>query len=1152
MKTKIVHLTMLFVLLALAAMIVPLAPAQAMSDVPCDATALINAIQGAVNAGGTQSLSLAASCTYTLTAVNNGADTRDANGLPVIANNVSLTIVGNGATIQRDANAPQFRILSIDAGSTLLLSSLTIRGGRGVDGSQTHLPGPGGGIFNRGTLDISFSNILENHAGDGLRSKQPGAVGGGIANDGTLILAYSNVTSNVSGDGDDGKIGATGGDGGGIYNVGNATITNSAIYGNKSGAGGDGTTKNGGRAGYGAGIMHFEGQLILANSTVSGNKGGKGGKSNSGQAGLGGSGGGLAAQKGNVTITNSTIAKNKSGAPNGAGAGIYAFGTVKLQNTIVADNAPSANCYGNIKNVTNNLDTGTSCGFGSNNDSKSNADPNLEPLASNGAGTLSHAFKKPSDAYNKGKDSVCNSDPINGQDQRGMSRSQGKHCDIGAFELQVSQPTPTATHTPTLAPTNTPTPSPTPTQPTGGDGGALDFDGTEDFVEIGTYANLLLNDDLTLEIWAKPDSFNDESTLITRAVEGDGDASTNYSYYFYITAAKKLGLFWEWGTGAPDTEITLTSSVAASINPGEWHHFAVTRNATGSQVRFYVDGVELGPAQSFTTLPTGGSSGRTVIGANPFATYTTHHFDGHLDEARIWNIVRTPAEIQANLYQQPNVASSGLVAYYKFDEPSGQTVSDATTPAENGTLGKTSSVATDDPTRVTSTTPGGDCAGPSDGRVSCWKGENNANDSVGTNNGTLEGSVTFVEGKVGQAFNFDGTTADVRVPASSSLNVGSANGLTIAAWVNPTTLAQRSPLVEWSNNGTYGADFWMSVTDVIPGGVNGNLYANLTSFAHGTQYVVQTTGAVLTANSWNHVVFTYNKTNGNVAIYVNGVASSVSSSNLGIVTPDTSFDMYLARRVAGQAPAARLSGKMDEVQIWNRALTAQEISSMVGTGDCAGPSDGRVSCWKGDNNANDSVDTNNGTVQGGATYAAGKVGQAFSFDGVDDYVQVADHASLRPTQFTVAGWFNATAFAGQPGGNAIIAHGASGSGTLGEYHDTYFLGFYESKPQFQTFTTVTGNHNLPGPNVIPTGQWHHLAATFESGAKKLYLDGTLIASETVSGSLVYETPIPITIGQDWNIGAPSNNVMFNGLLDEVQVWNRALTAQEILDLYNAQ
>ncbi len=63
------------------------------------------------------------------------------------------------------------------------------------------------------------------------------------------------------------------------------------------------------------------------------------------------------------------------------------------------------------------------------------------------------------------------------------------------------------------------------------------------------------------------------------------------------------------------------------------------------------------------------------------------------------------------------------------------------------------------------------CMGPSNGRVSCWAGESNANDSVGINDGTTQGGATYATGKDGEAFSFNGTTGHILVPDSSSLDV---------------------------------------------------------------------------------------------------------------------------------------------------------------------------------------------------------------------------------------------------------------------------------------------------------------------------------------------------------------------------------------------
>ncbi len=73
--------------------------------------------------------------------------------------------------------------------------------------------------------------------------------------------------------------------------------------------------------------------------------------------------------------------------------------------------------------------------------------------------------------------------------------------------------------------------------------------------------------------------------------------------------------------------------------------------------------------------------------------------------------------------------------------------------------------------------------------MSWWRGEGNADDSAGPNNGVAQNGVTYVPGVIGQAFNFNGTTSDVLIPTSTTLNL--ADGFTIALWINlPTGVAQ--------------------------------------------------------------------------------------------------------------------------------------------------------------------------------------------------------------------------------------------------------------------------------------------------------------------------------------------------------------------------
>src|SRR6185437_2325456 len=105
-------------------------------------------------------------------------------------------------------------------------------------------------------------------------------------------------------------------------------------------------------------------------------------------------------------------------------------------------------------------------------------------------------------------------------------------------------------------------------------------------------------------------------------------------------------------------------------------------------------------------------------------------------------------------------------------------------------------------------TNSGDCTPPPRGLVAWWRAENNADDSVGGNNGTINGAVGFRAGEVGQAFNFTNGENGVLVPASPSLNVQS---FTIEAWINPTDVSDFHPILE------YGADTGLAPVQFLYG-----------------------------------------------------------------------------------------------------------------------------------------------------------------------------------------------------------------------------------------------------------------------------------------------------------------------------------------------
>jgi len=219
------------------------------------------------------------------------------------------------------------------------------------------------------------------------------------------------------------------------------------------------------------------------------------------------------------------------------------------------------------------------------------------------------------------------------------------------------------------------------------------------------------------------------------------------------------------------------------------------------------------------------------------------------------------------------------------------------------------------------------------GLVAWWPGEGNASDFVGTNNGVFVGAVAIVPGKVGQALRLNGLDTSVHVPASTGLDVGAGIGFTIEAWISPTDLATQRPIAEWeAPGGGFGVHFWLSAT--TGGGGAGALFANLVDTS-GNYHYLSSVPALLRNNTWQHVALTYDKASGRAGIWLDG--GSVASANLGTFVPQTTSALNLGLRTSY---GPRFAGSMDEVSLYNRALTANEMQAIYqagGGGKCKGP-----------------------------------------------------------------------------------------------------------------------------------------------------------------------------------------------------------------------
>jgi subtilase family serine protease len=207
--------------------------------------------------------------------------------------------------------------------------------------------------------------------------------------------------------------------------------------------------------------------------------------------------------------------------------------------------------------------------------------------------------------------------------------------------------------------------------------------------------------------------------------------------------------------------------------------------------------------------------------------------------------------------------------------------------------------------------------------------------------------------------------------------------------------------------------------------------------------------------------------------------------------------------------------------------------------NCSPLPSGAVGWWKAEGNADDVLGVNNGVLQNGATFSSGLIGQAFSFDGVDDYVSI--NRSIQD-DFTIEFWLNTTQIVGTDSGQWYEGRGLV-DGEVQTVTNDFGVTLKNGKVLFGV-----GNPDVTiRSGFVADGNWHHVAATRlrSTGQMKLYIDGIQVASAN-AGTQSLTTPPRITLGQ---VQVDGNR--FQGKLDEVSIYDRPLSPTEIQSIFNA-
>jgi hypothetical protein len=210
---------------------------------------------------------------------------------------------------------------------------------------------------------------------------------------------------------------------------------------------------------------------------------------------------------------------------------------------------------------------------------------------------------------------------------------------------------------------------------------------------------------------------------------------------------------------------------------------------------------------------------------------------------------------------------------------------------------------------------------------------------------------------------------------------------------------------------------------------------------------------------------------------------------------------------------------------------------------------GMISYWKFDEGdgtaAYDSVGNNDGTIVG-STWTTGQVGGALQFESNGyNHVTVPNHETLNPSHITVEAWVYPTSYGYYR--TMVTKRYYNEPGWYAPYSAYQLdpLSYNTLRPGF--YVAILGIHRInttPADVTIDLGYWYHLVGTYDGDKTRIYLNGEFIEEKDVPNDGIDLSSGPLYIG-----GVPNSNNMFFGKIDEVAIYNRALTPEEIQQHY---
>jgi hypothetical protein len=452
---------------------------------------------------------------------------------------------------------------------------------------------------------------------------------------------------------------------------------------------------------------------------------------------------------------------------------------------------------------------------------------------------------------------------------------------------------------------------------------------------------------------------------------------------------------------------------------------------------------------------------------------------------------------------------------------------------------------------------------PSNGLVGWWPFNGNANDESGNGNNGVVNGATLTNDRLGngnKAYSFNGLNNYIEVANASSLQF-SASTQTISFWLKIPSLP--APVDEQGIFEKMDQHLAIDITGNAAQGFqihfdsNGNISYRIKSGNGSSWSLLAIPSNMILLNQYSHVVFVND--NDSIRSYLNGIRLSGTK-----ITPGTTIGLNSNPLLMGKelwtslgANMDYFDGDLDDIGIWDRALTQQEILNLYNGSlptTCAGSNlpiglaNGLVAWYPFCGNANDETGNGNNGVVNGATLTNDRFGNtsgAYSFNGTSDYILTSLMPPTAKTPRTISFWSRTNDSNIMTPTDYGDANGSGGSYQL-----------VLNSPCAGVGLDVSSGVVTRGDTSLINNNWHHCVVVYDSlfgntiSDAKIFIDGVEQVSIACSAVNPNENINTVSLNP-LNIGSTFSGArFFHGDLDDIGIWDRAISQQEITNLYN--